>query len=170
VFKLPAGKIQQLRDRLRTRGQRSSLVSYPATPLVAEAVEVVEEYGAMCEAMYLMMAADRRVLNVERQVMRGALEILSQDRVRTVHMEAMIDAAARRHAEQGEEARLRRVIESLRSDPVRAELTVVLAAVVAAADECVTPEEERLLEKLAVGLGLGESRTRELIDELLAGG
>ena len=30
--------------------------------------------------------------NVEREVMRGALDILSGDRVRTAHMEAMIDA------------------------------------------------------------------------------
>jgi tellurite resistance protein len=166
VFKLPAGKIQQLRERLRTRGQRPSLIMHPSTQQVTEAVEVVEEYGAMCEAMYLMMAADHRVLNVEREVMRGALNILSHDRVRTVHVEAMIDAAARRHAEQGEEACLRRVVESLRCDPVRAELAVVLAAAVAAADECVTPEEQQLLDRLAAGLGLGESRARELIDEL----
>jgi uncharacterized tellurite resistance protein B-like protein len=167
VFKLPAGKIADLRERLQSRGQRTSLVSVQTTLAVAEAIEVVEEYGAMCEAMYLMMAADKRVREVERRVMRGALDILSEGRVRTAHMEAMIDAAARRFVEQGEDKCVRRVAEALQSDPVRAELTVVLAAAVAAADEEVTPEEQRLLERLAVELGVGEARARGLLEELL---
>jgi len=134
---------------------------------VAEAMAVVQEYGDMCEAMYLMMAADHRVRNVEREVMRGALAILSEERVRSAHMEAMVDASARRVARHGEEACLNRVIESLRCDPVRAEVTVVLAAAVAVADEMVTPEEHALLHRLVVGLELGEERARAILDELL---
>ena len=48
--------------------------------------------GAICEAMYLMMAADQRVVQAERIVLRGALDIISDGRVRTMHMEAMLDA------------------------------------------------------------------------------
>lgn len=138
-----------------------------ATADLADAIEVVEEYGSMCEAMYLMMAADGRVKNIERQVMRGALDILSDDRVRSAHMESMIDAAARRVAEHGAEWCLRRVVEALRGDPVRAETTVVLAAAVAAADGRVTPEEHSLLQKLAAGLSIDEKHAQQLLDELV---
>jgi tellurite resistance protein len=170
VFKLPDKKLNELRDRLRERGQRPSMVMPVAARDLAEALEVVEEYGVMCEAMYLMMAADRRVLNVEREVMRGALAIISNERVRTSHMEAMIDASARRVAEHGEDWCVRRVIECLREDRVLAETTVVLAAVVAAADELVTPEEHALLKKLVVGLEIDEFQGERLLDEMLQEG
>ena len=73
------------------------LVKQTIEDCLIEAMDILEQYGALCEALYLMMAADRRVLNVEREVMRGALDIVSDGRVRTAHMEAMIDAAARRN-------------------------------------------------------------------------
>ena len=167
MFKIPAQKLTELRDRLRTRGQRPSIVSLAGHLDVAEAMAVVQEYGDMAEVMYLMMAADHRVRNVEREVMRGALAILSDERVRSAHMEAMIDASARRVARHGEEACLKRVIESLRCDPVRAEVTVVLAAAVAVADELVTPEEHALLRRLITELEFDGERVRGTLDELL---
>jgi len=140
-----------------------------ARPDLIEAIEILEEYGAMCEALYLMMAADRRVLNVEREVMRGALDVLSNGRVRTAHMEAMIDAAARRSADEGEQARLLKVIDALGTDAVRAETTVLLAAAVAAADNRITPEEHRILSTLAKGLNIDEARATALLEELTHG-
>ncbi len=139
-----------------------------ARPDLAEAMEMMRQYGAMCEALYLMMAADRRVLNVEREVLRGALDVLSRGQVRTAHMEAMIDAAARRVAEEGEEQRLARVIEVLAADPVRAETTLLLAAAVAAADSRITPEEHRVFTTLAEGLNIDDTRAGALLDELNA--
>lgn len=127
---------------------------------------MLEQYGALCEAMFLMMAADRRVLNVEREVLRGALDVLSEGRVRTAHMEAMLDAAARRLAEEGPAKRRQAVIDALRDDPVRAETTLVLAAAVAAADGHIAPEEHELFDALARGLELGEDRAAEILEEL----
>ena len=167
VLKLPAKKLAALRDRLQARGQRPSMVIPRGGLDVAEAMAVVQEYGDICDVMYLMMAADHRVKNVEREVMRGALDILSQDRVRTAHMEAMIDAATMRVSRYGEERCLQRAIESLAEDPVRAELTVVLAAAVAWADELVTPEEHALFDRLVAGLEIGEARAQQILDELL---
>lgn len=168
-MRLPREKLELLRDRLRASGRRPSMMLPSSSPLVIEAMQVVEEYALMCEALYLVMAADRRVLNVEREVMRGALDVLSNGRVRTAHMEAMIDAAARRVAEQGEAERLRKVIEGLGDDPIRAEATVVLAAAVAAADGLITPEEQGMLNRLAEGLGLDQSQATSLLDEISAG-
>jgi tellurite resistance protein len=137
-----------------------------AAPNVVEAVEIVEEYGDLCEVMYLVMIADRRVLNVEREVLRGALDILSNGRVRTAHMDAMLDASARHIGKLGEEKCLARLIEVLRTDPVKAETTVVLAAVVAVADGDLTPEEEELLQKLATGLEIDEVHATQILEEL----
>lgn len=159
-------RLERLRDELERRGSRRS-VAFPTTnAALIEAMEVVEEYGPMCEAMYLMMAADKRVLNVERMVMRGALDVLSNGRVRTAHMEAMIDASSKRVAEVGEERCLEDVIARLAGDPVRAETTVLLSAAVAVADGAVTPEESRLYDKLCEGLGLDEERAAALLEEL----
>lgn len=144
------------------------MVRPSASPNVLQAMEMLEQYGDMCDVMYLMMAADGRVLNVEREVMRGALDILSDGRIRTVHMEAMIDLCSRRVAEHGAEKSLQRAIKMLRDDPVRAETAVVLAAAVAAADAAITPEEHELLSKLAAGFAMGEARAQKLLEELVA--
>jgi tellurite resistance protein len=139
-----------------------------ASQNVIEAMQMVEEYGALCEAMFLMMAVDRRVLNVEREVLRGALDVISEGRVRTSHMEAMLDAAAKRLAEEGLDKRRDKVVEVLREDPVRAEITLVLAAAVALADGAIVPEEHELFEQLARGLELDEERARNILSELTA--
>jgi tellurite resistance protein len=167
-MRLSRERLEHLRDELQRRGRRPSMLFPASRPDLAEIIEIMEQYGAMCEALYLMMAADRRVLNVEREVLRGALDVLSNGRVRTAHMEAMIDAAARRVAEEGEDLRLARVIDVLVVEPVRAETTLLLAAAVAAADNRVTPEEHRVFATLAEGLNIDEERASALLDELNA--
>jgi tellurite resistance protein len=127
---------------------------------------ILDEYGALCEAMYLMMAVDNRVVNAEREVLRGALDVLSGGRVRTRHMESMIDVAARRVAAEGIDKRLAKVLEVLREDPARAETCVILAAAVAAADNRIVPEEHELLSRMFKGLGLDETRANQLVADL----
>lgn len=133
---------------------------------MVEAMQIVSEFGPMCEALFLVMLADGRVMNVERDVLRGALRVLSNDRVRTTHMESMLDVAARNVAEQGVQARLLDVIEKLRDDPARAETTYVLAAAIAAADNHVVETEKAMLDTLAEGLGIDEARANALLASL----
>ncbi|GAC1352220.1 MAG: hypothetical protein NVS3B20_07920 [Polyangiales bacterium] len=169
MINLARPRLERLRDKLRLRGQRPSML-LPAGPKtsqeLAEMVEIVEEYGALCEAMYLMMAADHRVSNIEREVLRGALDVLSSGRVRTHHMEAMIEAAMHRMVAEGPAQRLAKVLSVLGEDPARAEVTVVLAAAVAAADSVVVPEEHALLQEMFRGLGISEQRGNDLLSEL----
>jgi len=161
--------LQALREKLKKLGQRPSMRFPKASLDVVEAISTVEQYGIMCEAMYLMMAADGKVLNVEREVLRGALEILSEDQVRTAHMEAMLDAASRASATQGTERRLQAVLQTLKDEPgVKAELVVVLCAAVAVADGKLTREEQALFERLRDGLNISEERANQLIGELLS--
>jgi tellurite resistance protein len=159
--------LEHLRDQLRKRGQRPSIVTGPRTSAdLIEAMQIVEEYGAICEAMYLMMAADDRVVNSEREVLRGALDVLSGGAVRTMHMEAMLDAAARRVAKEGRDVRLKKVIEQIRDDSARAEATVVLAAAIAAADARIVPEESAILDAMFKGLGIDAKRANQLLESI----
>lgn len=160
--------LEALREKLKTLGQRPSMQFPSASLKVVEAIAAVERYGIMCEAMYLMMAADGRVLNVEREVLRGALEILSEDQVRTSHMESMLDAASRASAIHGTERRIQAVVDTLSQEPrVKAELVVVLCAAVAVADGQLTPEEAALFERFRDGLGISQNRADQLIGQLL---
>ena len=168
MLKLTRDKLDPLREALRERGARPSIVVPPTSNAqdLMDALRLVEEWGAFVEAMYLMMAADRRVMNVEREVLRGALLLLSEERVRTRHMEAMLDAAMRKVMVEGPEKRLAAVVEALRGDPARAESAVVVAAAIAAADLRVVPEEHAFLAELARGLGIDEARAEALLGEM----
>ena len=170
MLSLTRTNLEPLREALRVRGQRPSIVmSGPHTSHeLIEAMHLVEEWGPFVEAMYIMMAIDRRVMNVEREVLRGALAVLSDEKVRTRHMDAMLDAAARNIGAQGLEKRLAHVLEVLRENPAKAESAVVVAAAVAAADDRVVPEEHALLERFVTGLGIEGARTTQILAELEA--
>ncbi len=157
-------RLEQLRDALRARGQRPSIVLAGPAEL-QEAVQLVEEWGAFVELMYLVMAADRRVSHLEREVLRGALALLSGERVRTRHMEAMLDSAARNVAREGAERRLDAAIAALRGHAARAESALVVAAAIAAADDRVVPEEHALLQRLVRDLGVDRARGDELLGQ-----
>lgn len=167
--------LQRLRDQLRERGQRPSIALRGAvTPEVAEGLTIVAEYGALTEAMYLMMSADGQVTNDEREVLRGALRALSTDTIRSAHIESLLDSAAKQMAEHGREKRMAEVVAQLRDDPARAEVAFVLAAAIAFADNAIADEENETLNTLAEGLGIDEERATALLDsveaDLAAGG
>jgi tellurite resistance protein len=163
--------LARLRDQLRERGQRPSMVATDAAKLTPEAAELLAtstEYGPICEAMYLMMSADGQVTNDEREVLKGALRNLSGDTIRGVHIEAMLDASAKAIAEGGREKRLEEVIHALHEDPARCEVAFVLAAAIAFADNAIANEENEALNALAQGLGIDEARANELLDSVEA--
>jgi tellurite resistance protein len=137
-----------------------------AAPNIVEAIGITEEYGALCEAMFLVMVVERRMLNVQRSLLRGALDVLSGGRVRTSHMEAMLDSASKRLAEDGFEKRCQHVVESLSGDALRAETTLVLATAVAAADGVVTAAEQGLIDRFVKDLGFDPGRLVDVLDEL----
>ncbi|HEU4407997.1 MAG TPA: TerB family tellurite resistance protein [Polyangiaceae bacterium] len=167
-MRLTEKNLALLRDRLKARGERRSITWALAANAaeVAEAIRVVEEYGPICEAMYLVMLADGRVTNVERDVLRGALRVLSNDRVRTTHIESMIDVASRKVAEEGAAARLASVVDRLHGDRARAEIVYVLAHAVAAADAGISPEEQAVLDSFADALGIDDETAQRLLATL----
>jgi tellurite resistance protein len=160
----------RLRDQLQARGQRPSIVAPEANmaPETVELMNILAEYGPLCEAMYLMMSADGKIGNDEREVLKGALRNLSGDTIRTTHMEAMLDAAGKHVADQGRTARMQEVVNALHEDRARAEVAFVLAAAIAFADNAIADEENETLNQFAEGLGIDESRANQLLDDVEA--
>lgn len=160
--------IARLRDQLKQRGQRPSLIA-PApdmTPDDAERLNIIAEYGPLCEAMYLMMSADGKIGNDEREVLKGALRNLSGDSIRSAHIDAMLDQAGKNVADHGRPARMQEVVALLKGDAARAEVAFVLAAAIAFADNAIADEENETLNDFAEGLGIDETRANQLLDDV----
>jgi uncharacterized tellurite resistance protein B-like protein len=166
MFWLSNSTLARLRDQLQARGRRPSIPA-PGPDMTPEAVqmmEIVAEYGPLCEAMYLMMSADGRVTDDEREVLRGALRNLSSDRLRTAQIDSMVERAAKNASEHGRDARMQAVALALREDRVRGEVAFVLAAAIAFADNAIADQENDTLSELAEGLGIDEARANNLLD------
>ncbi|MCU0691436.1 MAG: hypothetical protein MUF54_08545 [Polyangiaceae bacterium] len=164
---LSKATLARLRDQLRERGRRPSMVMLDASAMTPEAIQLVRfvsDFGPLCEAMYLMMSADGLVGNDEREVLKGALRNLTYGEIRSHHIEAMLDLAAKVMGEFGREARIEAVVEELRADPARAEVAFVLAAAVAFTDDRIADAENELLNRFAEGLGIDVDRANELLD------
>ncbi len=161
----------RLRDQLQARGQRPSIVaSAPSeanmSPETVEMLNIVAEYGPLCEAMYLMMSADGSVGTEEKEVLKGALRNLAGDAIRSTHIDNMVRDAAKRADEEGREARFEQIVALLHEDKARAEVAFVLAAAIAFADNAIADEENETLNELAEGLGIDEARANELLDDV----
>src|SRR5262245_59528987 len=104
--------LARLRDQLQARGRRPSLAA-PGPNMSADDVEFVNilaEYGPLCEAMYLMMSADGKIGTAEREVLKGALRNLSGDSIRTAHIDLMLEDAGKQVAAHGRDARMQAVV------------------------------------------------------------
>lgn len=158
----------RLRDQLQARGQRPSIVAPDPgmSPDSVELMNIIAEYGPLCEAMYLMMSADGKISNDEREVLKGALRNLSGDTIRSAHIESMLDHAGQAVAEAGRDARMQEIVAALHEDKARAEVAFVLAAAIAFADNAIADEENETLNTLAEGLGIDEARANELLDDV----
>jgi uncharacterized tellurite resistance protein B-like protein len=116
--------------------------------------------------MYLMMSSDGEVSSDEREVLRGALRNLSGDVLRTVDIDALLDGASTRVAGEGRDARMRAVAGELAEDRARAEVTFVLAAAIAFADNAIANGENETLDALADLLSIDEARAESLLDDV----
>lgn len=166
---LSSSTIARLRDQLRSRGQRPSVASPAAAGPDAALLAAAEaEYGALTEAMFLMMSADGRTSDAEREVLKGALRNLSEDGLRSAQIDALLAAAEARVGDEGRAARLAAVAGELREDRARAEVAFVLAAALAFADNAIADQENDELNDLADALGIDEARANELLDAVEA--
>ncbi|HEY6559349.1 MAG TPA: TerB family tellurite resistance protein [Polyangiaceae bacterium] len=172
-MKIETATIRRLRDSLLQSGRRPSAVLTPAyETLTRQSLLSPEEMGALtrvdplAETMFLMMAADARVTDVERDAVRGAIRGLTDDVLRSGTINVMLEGYEQRLREQGRDARLREIADEISEEPSEAEGAFSLAAAVALADDEVTDGENEFINQLAEWFGITEQRAGEILDQL----
>lgn len=163
--------IALLRDRLKERGERPSLFATDLSALKQTDVpaDVLLRFDALCEAMFLMAKADGKLDAAEADTLKGALRELSDNTVRSHHIQKMMEAAEERLAKDGLEARIKAVADKLQHDEGSAEAAFVLAAAIAFADNEIADEENEMLNNFADALGIDGDQANALLDEMQIG-
>lgn len=172
-MKIETATIRRLRDALLASGRRPSMVLSPAYETLAregmlspEETTALNRADPLAETMFLMMSADGKIADAEKDVVRGALRGLSDNLLRSGTINVMLENYAKRLAEQGRDERLREIAEEIAAEPAEAEGAFALAAAVALADEEVADEENELINQLAEWFGISEGRAGEILDQL----
>lgn len=169
--KLEAKALSELRSLLMERGRPSLMPTpptgaEPAKPKVvvpsADQQAHVARVAPICELLYLMMSADGECGANEREMLRGAVRVLTAGSLRSAQIDAMlVDFEAQREA-QGAEQRLHAVAAHLQVDRAEAEAAYSLAAAMALANHEVHAHESELLAELGDLIGISLKRRVEL--------
>lgn len=171
---IPTRTIDRLKSRLASHVERPSaefrspVEGFPSENPFAVDATVLYELEAIFEAMYLAMAADGDVADVERELLAATMTALSGGRIRAIQIEQMIDEFGERLREGGLDERLAFVGDSLRASPLAAEAAWALAAAIVDADGRVLASELALLGRLAEALALDAARVEALRAEVSA--
>jgi tellurite resistance protein len=134
--------------------------------LSADEVGALNRVDPLAETMFLMMSADGKVTDTERDAVRGAVRGLTGDGLRSGTIKVMLENYEVRLREEGRDERLRQIAETISEEPTEAESAFALAAAVALADDEVADEENALINQLAEWFGISPERTAEILDQL----
>jgi tellurite resistance protein len=172
-MKIETATIRRLRDALLQSGRRpSNVMSSAYETLTRQGMLTPQESAAltrvdpMAEAMFLMMAADGKVADAERDAVRGAIRGLTDNLLRSGTIKVMLEVYEQRLKEQGRESRLQEIAETLAEEAHEAEGAFSLAAAVALADDEVHDEENSLINQLAHWFGISQERADQILDQL----
>lgn len=172
-MKIETTTITRLRDALLQSGRRPSTVMSSAyETLTREGMLSGEEMAALnridplAETMYLMMAADGKIADQEKDAVRGAIRGLTDDLIRTGTINVMIENYQKQLEASDRDTRLQEIAETLAEDASEAEGAFALAAAVALADDEVAEEENALINQLADWFGISDDRANAILDQL----
>jgi len=168
MIKLQPKTLERIRDHFREVGQPASVMftrPQDADDPFAGDPDAKRRFDALFEAMFLMIAVDGEFSDSEREVLRGAVRGLTDNAVRTAHIDKMFDECKERFS-QGTEARLKAIGPILQEDPALVEAAFSLAAAVAFADSEIKDEENELINEMAEALGIDGDRAEELLNLL----
>lgn len=133
------------------------------SPEEANALNRVDPLG---EAMFLMMSADGKVADEERDAVRGAIRGLTDNLLRSGTINVMLENYEKRLTEQGRDARLQEIASEIAEETGEAEGAFALSAAIALADDEVTEEENAFINQLAEWFGIAPARAGEILDQL----
>lgn len=168
MIKLQPKTLERIRDHFREVGQPASVMftrPQPSDDPFAGDPDAKRRFEALFEAMFLMIAVDGEFSDSEREVLRGAVRGLTDNAVRSSHIDRLFDECKSRYAE-GTTARLAAIAPTLQEDPALVEAAFSLAAAVAFADSEIRDEENDLINEMAEALGIDGDRADELLNLL----
>jgi tellurite resistance protein len=172
-MKLETATIARLRDALLQSGRRPSMVASSAyETLTREGLLSPQEVGAvnrvepLAETMFLMMAADGKITETERDAVRGAIRGLTDNLLRTGTINVMLESYQKRLDGSSRDQRLHEIAEELAEDPNEAEGAFALAAAIALADDEVSDDENAFINQLAEWFGISTERSSQILDQL----
>jgi tellurite resistance protein len=172
-MKLQTATIERLRDALLQSGRRPSTVMSSAYEtltreglLSPEEAHALDRVDPLAEAMFLMMSADGKVAEQERDAVRGAIRGLTDNLLRSGTINVMLENYAQRLTAQGRDARLQEIAAQIAEEPSEAEGAFALSAAVALADDEITQEENEFINQLAEWFGIQPARASEILDQL----
>jgi tellurite resistance protein len=172
-MKLQTATVRRLSEALLQSGRRPSVVTSSAYEtltreglLSPEETQALARVDPLAETMFLMMAADGKVEEAERDAVRGAIRGLTDDIIRSGTIKVMLENYQQKLEEEGREARLQEIAEAIAEEPSDAEGAFALAAAVALADDDVADEENELINQLAEWFGISDERAGEILDQL----
>jgi tellurite resistance protein len=172
-MKIRTATIERLKTAILESGRRPSLVLSSAyATLAREGLLTVEESASiervdpLAETMFLMMAADGRVAEEERDAIRGAIRGLTGGVLRSATIDVMLEGYTKRLESEGRDQRLTEIAEYLQGCPLEAEGAFTLAAAVALADDEIADEENALVNQLAEWFGIAPERAEAILDLL----
>lgn len=168
MIKLQPKTLERIRDHFRDVGQPASVAfTRPvadADPFASDP-DAKRRFEALFEAMFLMIASDGEVADEEREVLRGAVRGLTDNAVRSTHIDKLFEQC-KSNAKEGASARLKKIAPILQEDPALLEAAFSLAAAVAFADSDIKDEENELINEMAEALGIDGGRAEELLNLL----
>lgn len=172
-MKIETATIRRLRDALLESGRRASTIMSPAYETLARAGLLTEEektaldrVDPMAETLFLMIAADGKVTESERDALRGAIRGLAGDALHEGTIRVMLEQYERSLQKEGREARLRSLGTILSGIPAAAEGAFALAAAVALADDEVADEERALVDQIREWFGITSERASIILHQL----
>ena len=134
--------------------------------LSPEEANALNRVDPLAEAMYLMMSADGKLTDAERDAVRGAIRGLTNDLLRSGTINVMLENYAKRLSEQGRDARLHEIANEIAEEKSEAEAAFALSAAVALADDEVTDDENAFINQLAEWFGIAPERAGQILDQL----
>ena len=134
--------------------------------LSTEEVAALNRVDPIAETMYLMMAADGKLTESERDAVRGAIRGLTDNGLRSGTINVMLENYQARLQKDGREERLREIAEAIAEEPAEAEGAFALSAAIALADDEIADEENAFINQLADWFGIKPERSAEILDQL----
>jgi len=160
---IDTGKIRRLRDALVKGGRLVAVQGDAARPQDDRHLAAMQRVAPLAEVMYLMMAVDGEIGEDERAAIQGALELLTDGMVSNEHLDQMLADFAALASQEGAEARLQAIGNTICRDRLDRETAFSLAAAVAMADGRVAEEESLLVASIAEWFGISSRRCNELL-------